>query len=100
MDDVREGDLLLVTKLDRLARWTSDLYRIVTGLEAKGVAFKVLDDSAVDTTTRAGKLVMGILARRRLLYAPKVVAYCRSLPVNPGRSITSRLTMPNGTLPR
>ena len=62
MDDVREGDLLLVTKLDRLARWTSDLYRIVTGLEAKGVAFKVLDDSAVDTTTRTGKLVMGILA--------------------------------------
>jgi len=39
-------------------------------------------------------------ARRRLPYAPTFVAYCRSLPVNPGRSITSRLTMPNGTLPR
>jgi DNA invertase Pin-like site-specific DNA recombinase len=54
--------LLLVTKLDRLARSTADLYKIVTGLEAKGVAFKVLDDAAVDTTTRTGKLVMGILA--------------------------------------
>ena len=62
LDYVREGDLLLVTKLDRLARSTADLYRIVTGLEAKGVAFKVLDDAAVDTSTRTGKLVMGILA--------------------------------------
>lgn len=62
LDYVREGDLLLVTKLDRLARSTADLYKIVTGLEAKGVAFKVLDDAAVDTTTRTGKLVMGILA--------------------------------------
>ena len=62
LDYVREGDLLLVTKLDRLARSTADLYKIVTGLEAKGVAFKVLDDAAVDTTTRTGKLVMGMLA--------------------------------------
>jgi DNA invertase Pin-like site-specific DNA recombinase len=59
---VREGDMLLVTKLDRLARSTADLYRIVTELSDKGVGFKVLDDSAVDTTSRTGKLVMGILA--------------------------------------
>ena len=43
---------MVVTKLDRLARWKADLYKVVTGLEAKGVAFKVLDDTAVDTTTR------------------------------------------------
>lgn len=59
---VRDGDTLIVTKLDRLARSTADLYKIVTELADKGVAFKVLDDSAVDTTTRTGKLVMGILA--------------------------------------
>lgn len=59
---VREGDTLLVTKLDRLARSTADLYRIVTELAEKGVGFKVLDDAAVDTTSRTGKLVMGILA--------------------------------------
>lgn len=58
----REGDTLLVTKLDRLARSTSDLYRIVTELQTKGVSFKVLDDPAVDTSSRTGKLVMGILA--------------------------------------
>ncbi|TJU82970.1 MAG: recombinase family protein [Mesorhizobium sp.] len=59
---VREGDTLIVTKLDRLARSTADLYKIVTELADKGVGFKVLDDTAVDTTTKTGKLVMGILA--------------------------------------
>jgi DNA invertase Pin-like site-specific DNA recombinase len=59
---VREGDTLIVTKLDRLARSTADLYKIVTDLNDRGVGFKVLDDTAVDTTSRTGKLVMGILA--------------------------------------
>lgn len=62
LEYVREGDVLMVTKLDRLARSTSDLYRVVSGLTDKGVGFKVLDDEAVDTSTRTGKLVMGILA--------------------------------------
>jgi len=62
LDYLREGDTLLVTKLDRLARSTSDLYRIVSQLAEKGVEFKVLDDSAIDTSSRTGKLVMGILA--------------------------------------
>ena len=58
----RYGDTLLVTKIDRLARSTSDLYRIVSELTEKGVSFKVLDDPSIDTTSRTGKLVMGILA--------------------------------------
>ncbi|KQU64843.1 resolvase [Aminobacter sp. DSM 101952] len=62
LEYIREGDALVVTKLDRLARSTADLYRIVSQLADKGVAFKVLDDDLVDTTTRTGKLVMGILA--------------------------------------
>ena len=57
-----KADALLVTKLDRLARSTSDLYRIVSRLAEKGVEFKVLDDPAIDTSSRTGKLVMGILA--------------------------------------
>jgi DNA invertase Pin-like site-specific DNA recombinase len=59
---VREGDTLIVTKLDRLARSAADLYRIVSELSGKSVGFRVLDDPSVDTTTRTGKLVMGILA--------------------------------------
>lgn len=62
LDFLREGDTLLVTKIDRLARSTSDLYRIVSELTARGVEFKVLDDPSIDTTSRTGKLVMGILA--------------------------------------
>jgi DNA invertase Pin-like site-specific DNA recombinase len=62
LEYLREGDTLLVTKIDRLARSTSDLYRIVSELTDKGVAFKVTDDPTIDTTSRTGKLVMGILA--------------------------------------
>ena len=62
LEYLREGDTLLVTKIDRLARSTSDLYRIVSELAEKGVAFKVVDDPTIDTTSRTGKLIMGILA--------------------------------------
>lgn len=62
LDYVREGDTLIITKLDRLARSTAHLHEIVEGLNAKGVGFKVLDDPSMDTTTRTGKLVFGILA--------------------------------------
>ena len=57
-----EGDTLLVTKIDRLARSTSDLYRIVSQVADKGVSFKVVDDPSIDTSSRTGKLIMGILA--------------------------------------
>ena len=49
-------------QIDRLARSTSDLYRIVSLLAEKSVAFRVVDDPSIDTTSRTGKLVMGILA--------------------------------------
>ena len=62
LEYLREGDTLLVTKIDRLARSTSDLYRIISTLTEKGVSFKVIDDPAIDTSSRTGKLVMGILA--------------------------------------
>jgi len=62
LEFLRDGDTLLVTKIDRLARSTSDLYRIVSELAEKSVNFKVLDDPSIDTTSRTGKLVMGILA--------------------------------------
>ena len=62
LEFLREGDTLLVTKIDRLARSTSDLYRIIATLADKGVSFRVLDDPSIDTRYRTGKLVMGILA--------------------------------------
>jgi predicted site-specific integrase-resolvase len=61
LEYLREGDILLVSKIDRLARSTSDLYRIVSLLAEKGISFKVIDDPSIDTSSRTGKLVMGIL---------------------------------------
>jgi DNA invertase Pin-like site-specific DNA recombinase len=58
---VRKGDTFVVTKIDRLARSASDLHKIVEELEAKGVAFKVLDQQ-VDTSTKEGRLLFGMLA--------------------------------------
>jgi DNA invertase Pin-like site-specific DNA recombinase len=43
LEYLRDGDTLLVTKIDRLARSTADLYRIVSQLAEKGVSFKVTD---------------------------------------------------------
>lgn len=56
----REGDVLVITKLDRLARSMSDLQDISKTLDRKGVDFIVLDQS-IDTTTPAGRLTFHLL---------------------------------------
>ncbi|AEJ01323.1 Resolvase domain-containing protein [Nitrosomonas sp. Is79A3] len=61
LDYVREGDVLIITKLDRLARSTVDLHNILKQLNHKGVGFRVIDQS-IDTTSPTGKLLFGILA--------------------------------------
>ena len=61
LDYVREGDVLVITKLDRLARSTLHLHKIVNDLNERGVGFKVLDQS-IDTTTKEGRLLFSILA--------------------------------------
>jgi DNA invertase Pin-like site-specific DNA recombinase len=62
LEYLRESDTFLVTKLDRLARSAPDLYTILAQLTKKGVAFKVVDDPSIDTSSRTGKRIMGILA--------------------------------------
>ncbi|MBM0169164.1 recombinase family protein [Altererythrobacter sp. C41] len=59
---VREGDTLVVTRLDRLARSAVDLHSIVAQLTEKGVAFQCLQQSSIDTRTSTGKLLLGVLA--------------------------------------
>tara|TARA_R110002020_G_scaffold475979_1_gene715309 strand:- start:1691 stop:2254 length:564 start_codon:yes stop_codon:yes gene_type:complete len=60
LEFVREGDALVVTRLDRLARSTSDLLRIIDLLDSKGVALSILDfgGAAVDTKSPTGKLML------------------------------------------
>jgi DNA invertase Pin-like site-specific DNA recombinase len=60
LDFVREGDSLVVTKLDRLARSVAHLVAIGERLEAKGVALKVLEQ-AIDTSTSTGRLMFNML---------------------------------------
>jgi DNA invertase Pin-like site-specific DNA recombinase len=62
LEYVRDGDVLLVTKLDRLARSTMDFYAIAGRLKDKGVGFRCLDNLQLDTTTKVGKLTLGLLA--------------------------------------
>ena len=59
LDYVREGDMLVVTKLDRLARSVSHLVAIGGRLEAKQVALKVLQ--AIDTSNCTGRLMFNML---------------------------------------
>jgi len=64
LDYVREGDTLIVTKLDRLARSVPDLLAMVARLEAKNVALRVLAMSGsqpLDTGTAIGKLMLAVI---------------------------------------
>jgi DNA invertase Pin-like site-specific DNA recombinase len=60
IDYAREGDTLIVTKLDRLARSVADLVSITKQLEAKGAALRVLNLN-LDTETPTGKLMLNML---------------------------------------
>lgn len=56
----REGDVLVVTKLDRLARSVSDLMTIIQSLERKAVGLRILN-LGMDTQTPTGKLMLTVL---------------------------------------
>lgn len=61
LDFCREGDTLIVTRLDRLARSVADLHRIIEKLTDKKVAFRCLNQSGVDTDSSTGRLMLAIL---------------------------------------
>jgi DNA invertase Pin-like site-specific DNA recombinase len=54
-------DVLLVTRLDRLARSTRDLLNTLAAITAKGAGFKSLGDAWADTTTPHGRLMLTVL---------------------------------------
>src|SRR6516165_6150468 len=60
--DVEPGDVVVITRLDRLARSTRDLLNILDQLSKDGVGFQSLRETAIDTTTAHGRLTMSILA--------------------------------------
>ena len=54
-------DVLLVTRLDRLARSTRDLLNTLAAVAAKGARFRSLGDTWADTTTAHGRLILTVL---------------------------------------
>ena len=55
------GDVLLVTRLDRLARSTRDLLNILHEVGEKRAGFRSLSDTWADTTTPHGRLLLTVL---------------------------------------
>src|SRR6516162_2495455 len=56
-----KGDVLMVTRLDRLARSTRDLLNILHELAQREAGFKSLADPMIDTTSAHGKLILAVL---------------------------------------
>jgi DNA invertase Pin-like site-specific DNA recombinase len=56
-----KGDVLMVTRLDRLARSTRDLLNTLAAIAAKEAGFRSLGDTWADTTTAHGRLMLTVL---------------------------------------
>ena len=85
LEYAREGDSLLVWRLDRLGRSLKDLIELIAGLEKRGVGFRSLQES-IDTTTSGGRLifhVFGALAEfERNLIRERTVQRQLQLPID------------------
>lgn len=61
LDQLNNGDVVLVTRLDRLARSTRDLLNVLAEISDRGATFRSLGDAWADTTTAHGRLMLTVL---------------------------------------
>ncbi len=61
LDTLGKGDVLMVTRLDRLARSTRDLLNTLAAIGGRGAGFRSLGDTWADTTTAHGRLMLTVL---------------------------------------
>src|SRR6516164_9026730 len=61
IDALSVGDVLLVTRLDRLARSTRDLLNVLATVSERQAGFRSLADPMIDTTSPHGKLILAVL---------------------------------------
>jgi DNA invertase Pin-like site-specific DNA recombinase len=61
LDQLADGDVLMVTPLDRLARSTRNLLNTLDAIAGKGAGFRSLGDTWADTTTAHGRLMLTVL---------------------------------------
>lgn len=59
---LRSGDTVIVYKLDRIARSTTELLRIVEDFQNRDIALKSLQEPWADTTSSVGKLIITVMA--------------------------------------
>ena len=64
---LEKDDVLVVVRLDRLARSTRDLLNVLDEVGKRGAGFRSLKDTWADTTTPHGKLMVTVLAHVSLL---------------------------------
>ena len=62
LEQIREGDTIIVWKLDRLARSTRDLLEIADTIDKAGAGLKSLSEPWADTTSPAGRMVLTVFA--------------------------------------
>jgi len=62
MDQLRDGDVVIISELTRLSRSTKDLFAIVEQIQARGANIRSLKETWLDTTTPHGKLMFTIFA--------------------------------------
>ena len=62
VDALGPGDVLLVVRLDRLARSTRDLLNTLAAITGRGAGFRSVGDAWADTTTAHGRLMLTVLA--------------------------------------
>ena len=94
---LREGDIVVATKIDRIARSTRQLLQIADEIQSKGAQLKFLDNP-IDTTTPSGKLIFEVLSaissfERELIVSRTVEG------LEHARSKGKVLGRPSGTLP-
>src|ERR1700736_3059366 len=61
LDHIGNGDVLMVMRLDRLARSTRDLLNTLAAITGRGAGFRSLGDTWADTTTAHGRLMLTVL---------------------------------------
>ena len=62
LEQIRQGDTVIISELTRLSRSTKDLFTLVEQIQSKGADIKSLKETWLDTTTPQGKLMFTIMA--------------------------------------
>ena len=62
LDQLRAGDVVYVTKIDRLSRSLQQMLEVVRAIEERGAGIVSLAESTIDTRSAAGKLVFGVFS--------------------------------------